>query len=175
MRTSWLQALLVMACSLLIFGETGEAAPKESKLWDEWFTIRVLPNKRYGYYHEKVTRIDDKIRYQEESWKSEEGFINEEQIGAFAQDDEDLTPLFFNFRSVYRATESLIDGNVKDWHLTVRIKRNGKEEPLIKKGIAKHTILSTHFPIWIHRHVGELQPGKTKSFSAILEDNLELN
>jgi hypothetical protein len=86
----------------------------------------------------------------------------------------DLNPLFFNFRSTYRNSETLVDGSVKDGKtLVVKIKRDGQALPSVTKSISKGTFFSGFFPFWISKELPVLKEGKTVSFSTILEDDVD--
>src|SRR5262245_52550210 len=121
-----LAALLI---STTAFAETSKigkkakpavAAKTESKgklLIDEWYTITLNQGGiggpiRYGYYNDHLEERDGKLYFQNRVWKLEQGFVNEEQLGAMAQNDTELTPLLYNFHSNYRASETMIDGTV---------------------------------------------------------------
>lgn len=152
-----------------------EPAPNEKVLWDAWYTVTVGKGMHYAYYNDRVSLKQGRVHFQNHFWKNEEGFINEEQLGAFALDDADLTPLFYNFHSTYRANETNIDGNVQDGKIiTVKIRKNGKELPLVKLSMPSRTIFSALFPVWLGRKLPQLQNGKSLSFYSILEDNLEV-
>lgn len=143
-------------------------------LWDGWYTVLVGNKVKYAYYNEKAEIKGDRVHFQTRMWKQEEGFINEENMGAFALNDARLTPLFFNFRSTYRSTETKIDGTVgKDQHLSVRVQRGGQSMPPIRRRILDNPFFSVFFPVWIGKNLNSLPQGKTVSFSAILEDNLD--
>jgi len=148
-------------------------------LWDAWYTITVSTDsgKRipFGYYSDRAERTQGRIRFQNQMWKKEEGFINEESLGAFAVDNEALTPLFFNFRSAYRDSETVIDGTVMEGRkLSVRAKRGGQEIPLIRLTLSKDAMFSSHFPIWLQRRSKNLKADRWVPFTSILEDNLEV-
>jgi len=173
MKKAKLAPLLACTAILAICSVTAWAEPKTDKvLWDYWYTVSV-GKAPYEYYNDRVETKKDRITCSNRAWKKEEDFINEEQLGAFAQNDDALTPLFFNFHSTYRSTETMIDGNVKDKLLTVKVRKTGTDLPLIKRGIPKNMLLSSLVPVWLGRHMKELESGKTLNFYTILEDNLE--
>ena len=146
-----------------------------TKTDEYWYTVSVagIP---YGYYLERFEkRPNHQIFFQNQFWKKEEGFINEEQLGALAEDTPELKPLFFNFHSNYRQTETTIDGNVQGVHeLTVKIRKDGKDLPVIKKNLPPGAFLSVLFPIWLERKLAQLRPGKPVSFLTVFEDNLDI-
>ncbi|OFZ80656.1 MAG: hypothetical protein A3K03_12065 [Bdellovibrionales bacterium RIFOXYD1_FULL_44_7] len=145
-------------------------------LWDSWYTITLNKTVHYSYFNERFELKDGNLFYQSKSWKQEEGYINEEQIGALSEYRLDLIPLFFNFHSTYRSTETTIDGNIKDGKiLTVKIRKGNTDLPVIKRNTPGKAILSVFFPIWIGHRLAKMKQTQTLSFMTILEDNIEAN
>jgi hypothetical protein len=143
-------------------------------LWDYWYTVAVNKTIPAEYYNEKVVLHGDKLQFFNHVWRKEEGYINEEQLGAFATADMALTPLFFNFRSTYRATETVVDGNVRDGKtLVVKIRKGGESLPTVTKSIPSNTFFSVFFPVWLGKALTTMKEGRTVSFSTILEDDVE--
>jgi hypothetical protein len=142
-------------------------------LWDAWYTITISKTVHYSYFSERFEIKDGKLFYQSKSWKQEEGYLNEEQLGSLAEYTTDLTPLFFNFHSTYRTTETVIDGNVRDHQLTVKIRKANTDLPLVKKNFPSKTIFSALFPVWLGFRLPVTKPGATISFLTVMEDNLE--
>lgn len=143
-------------------------------VWDSWYTVTLRGKVPYGYYNDRFEKKDGKVAFKNQFWKSEEGFINEERVVAFAKDDADLNPLLFLFTTSYRNTEIAIDGNVSEKReLIVKPRENGKSLSPIRKNVPKKTILSTFFPVWLGKTLPTLKEGGSASFSALLEDNLE--
>jgi hypothetical protein len=142
---------------------------------DDWYIVHV-GNMKWGYYNEKVEKEEgDRLRFQQHYWKLEEGFINEEHLGALCKDDAELTPILFNFHANYRASETSIDGSVQEGRtLVVKIKKAGNDLPLVRKGLPKKAFFSVFFPYWIKLNMGKLKTGKSASFSTILEDNIDM-
>ncbi|MGK5082912.1 hypothetical protein WDW37_06375 [Bdellovibrionota bacterium FG-1] len=150
------------------------ASATDRLLWDAWYTVTVNKTMHYEYYNEHAEIKKDRVVFQTHAWKKEEHYINEEQLGAFAANDPDLTPLFFNFHSNYRTTEISIDGNVKDGkQLTVHIRKGQAEPAVVKRMVPKKTFLASLFPIWLGNHLANFKPGQLYGFHSILEDNLE--
>jgi hypothetical protein len=169
--------------ALVILSAGGSAlAAKETKTtassptdWNHWYTVTILPNTPYAYYHETLEKNQGRLHFKTEMWKREEGFINSEQLGVFSEDNALLTPLFYNFHANYRESELNIDGSVNQGRLQVRIKRNQQDLPVITRGMPKNAFFSSMFPIWMSRKLQEA-PASTASslnlsFLAILEDN----
>jgi hypothetical protein len=150
------------------------AAPPStpSVQWDSWYTVTALPSTPYAYYRETVETTRGRIHFKTQMWKNEEGYINEEQLGAFALDNELLTPLFYNFHSTYRASEITFDGTATESKLTVRIKKTSEdasEKPVVTRTLPSKTIFSSFFPVWLRK---QLQKNSTQgTFLAILEDS----
>ena len=99
---------LAAFATLALVASTCLADDHGKVVWDYWYTVTVqkIPAE---IENEKVVMHGDKLQFMQHVWKKEEGYINEEQLGAFAKADPDLTPLFFNFRSTYRTTETIVD------------------------------------------------------------------
>jgi hypothetical protein len=180
MRSIVTLVLLTALLSPSGFASPGAAPAKSQKnLWDHWYTVAIGPEgsaSPYAYYNERVELRESKIFFQHSMWKLEEGFINEEQLGAVASGAPDFAPLFFNFRSAYRGNESIIDGSVDSSSrvLSVKVRQTGQEKPAIKKTLPKGVIFSQFFPVWLGNRIKELKPGKPVSFSAILEDAIDV-
>jgi hypothetical protein len=158
---------------LLLFNSAAFAkAPKI--LWDTWYTMTIGKDLHYEYQNDHVEIKDNRIFFQNRVWKKEEGFINEEQLGEYAENNADLSPLFFNFHSTYRGQETKIDGTITGGKtLTVKATRAGQELPLIKKSIPSKVLLSELFPIWLGLHLKEVKVGQSKSFLTVLEDAID--
>ena len=146
----------------------------EKILWDSWYTVTVGGKTHYGYYNDKVTKDSGKIRFQNQFWKQEEGYVNEEQLGAISEDNGDLSPVFFSFRSNYRAAETVIDGNVSGKILTVKARKAKAELPAVRKVLPSKAILSIFFPVFAAKKIAAMKIGDSASFLAVLEDNLTL-
>jgi hypothetical protein len=155
-----------------------KALVREGVLWDYWYTVTVNKVVHYEYYNDHAEIKKGRVIFQNRAWKQEEDFINEEQLGAFSNNDASLTPLFFNFHSSYRSVETNIDGSIAAQSgggrlLSVRIRKGSRELPLIKKMVPPKTLFSLHFPIWLGRNIAAFKPGQVYPFQTILEDNLE--
>lgn len=153
--------------------------PQAKLLWESWYTIEVDGGVPYGYYSDRVEKTPDgRLHFENRIWKHEEGWINEESLGAYAKDDAQLTPLFFNFWSNYRSNETQIDGTITDGkQLAVRIKKSGKELPVVKRSIPNGTTLSVFFPLWIGRVAEDAmrtggRTGAITTFRTVFEDDI---
>jgi hypothetical protein len=146
-------------------------------VWDEWYTVTVSGKIHYGFYNERVELRGggSQVFLKNEFWKQEEDYINREDLGVVAEKDDKLTPLFFNFHSIYRTTETTIDGTVKDGKfLSVRAKRGGQDLPIVQRTIPSKVFFSVLFPYWLGKQLPTLKEGETRSFATVMEDNLEL-
>jgi hypothetical protein len=170
-RFSFLLHIINLTIVSAAFCGSGSAADKV--LWDEWYSVTIGAKTHYEYYNERVELKGDRYFYKSDTWKKEEDYINRETLGEFAQNEPEVTPLFFNFHSVYRTTETQIDGTVINKLMTVKTKKGDKESPVLKKGISSKTILSSFFPVWLGKHATELQTKKELTFYTILEDGTD--
>jgi hypothetical protein len=144
-------------------------------VWDAWYTVTILPKTPYGYYNDRVEQLDGKLAYKNRFWKNEEGFINEEALASFAEDPS-LKPAFFNFHSQFRSTETMIDGTVSaENQLNVSVRQGENSKTPIKRILPKGVFLSAFFPLWLKENTKTMKVGETKTFSTILEDNVDDN
>ena len=107
-RNSLIPLLLLFSSNALI----PAASAADKVMWDNWYTMTLLGKTAYGYFNEKAVQKKDRVHVQVNLWKLEEGFINEEQVATFSMDNAEVTPLFFNVRMLYRASETKIDGTL---------------------------------------------------------------
>lgn len=164
---------------------TAKSTDGAKVIYDVWFTVaRKSPSGKpvpYQYYNDRLELKNGRLVFQNHLWKKEDGYINEEQIGAFAEGNEGLTPTLFNFKSSYRATELAIDGSFQEYasgkaatrQLTVKIRRNGENATAIKKTVDGHAILSTFFSAWLSKRLENWKPLGSQVFMAILENDLD--
>ena len=160
-------------------GQIPKAKSDIKVLWESWYTIEADGGVPYGYYSDRAEKMPDgRLHFENHIWKHEEGWINEESLGAYAKDDPGITPLFFNFWSNYRSTETQIDGTITDGkQLAVRVKKSGKELPVVKRSVPAGTTVSVFFPLWIGRAAEEAirtgaRPGAVKTFRTVFEDDI---
>jgi hypothetical protein len=173
---------LFLSVHFFTLSEAKNPAPKAKKqdsakkvYWDHWYKVTVQNRIRYAFYRETVDESEGKIRFAVNMKKLEDGFFNEENMAAFSKNDNELTPLFFNFRSMVRTTETVMDGTISDsQNLAIKIRRNNVEQPLIQKKIPKGTLFSSFFPLWLNRNLSKLKPLQPASFQTFLEDKPDL-
>ncbi len=155
-----------------------ESPPKV--LLEGWYTVSIGKDNpktgmkaiRYGYYHDKASIEDGKVKYLNEYWKKEEGFINEEKLGTVSKNDDSLQPIFYNFRSKYRNAETNIDGLVeKGTQMTITVRKPGAQPTKRVRGLSQDTIFASQFPLWIGRRLSKMKPGKAVNFRVLLEDD----
>lgn len=142
-------------------------------LWNSWYTMTVGEKMHYGYYNDKVEKKEGKIAYQNQLWKTEEGFTNEERVVSFAKDNSNLTPLLFNFLGTYRDSELSIDGTFEGTKLKIKARRNKQNLTPMESSVSSKAFLSTVFQVWIGRNLKDLIVGKRKSFTTLFEDALD--
>ncbi len=145
-------------------------------LWDAWFTVAIGGTERYQYYNERVEIRGNRIFFQYQSWKNEEGFINEEQLGAVSEKNADLTPVFFNYHSSMKNSELTIDGTVSEGkYITTKIRKTGVELPPSKRALPQKMIWSQFFPVWLGLKLSSLKQGQGGAFLAFAEDSADPN
>lgn len=149
-------------------------AEKSAVLWDYWYSISVNGKMNMGYYNEKAELRKGRVYVQTHSWKKEGDFINEEQLGAYAEDNAELTPLFFNSHANYRGTEINVDATVTDGHkLSASVKQGTETLAPIKRSLPSKTFFSQHFSIWLGRQLAHLDTKKSFPFLTVFEYNVE--
>ncbi|MCM2323543.1 MAG: hypothetical protein NDJ90_09810 [Oligoflexia bacterium] len=165
---------LLAARSLALAAPATAPSVPDRVLRDHWYIISVgtIP---YGYYNDRVELRKGRLFYQNHVWKREEGFLVEEQLGAYAENTAALKPLFFNFHSTYRATELTIDGTVSPSgrDLVVKARKGDRTLPVVKRGLYSKAFFSVFFPYWLGKKAPLLKPGQRESFVAIVEDQPE--
>jgi len=167
---------IILIASLALSTPTAFAAEKPSGsklLWNSWYTMTVGGKTPFGYYNDRVEKRDGKIAYQNQLWKMEEGFINEERVVSFGKDDENVSPLLFNFLGTYRDTEISIDGTFTGTNLSVKARKNKQNLPAMQVSISAKAFLSTLFQAWIGKRLSGLKQGKRVSFTTLFEDALD--
>ena len=153
------------------------AAAVPVEIWNLWYTVTLGGSTKHMYFNEKFVKKDGKVQYSYLAYKAEEGYLNEEQLGAFALDRSDLVPLFYNFRSSYRSTETKIDGTVqnqpKGFLLRIRVNKGGSDLPVIQVQLPPRTFFSAMAAPWLSYRIQSMKPGQTVQFFAAIEDHLD--
>lgn len=160
--------------SFLLASSLAQANTQTKPQWDTWYIVTVNGNVPYAYYNEKFEMKEGRIHLQMRIWKKEEGFINEENIGAFSKSGAELQPLLYTYQQKYKAVETTIDASFNDkGQLTLNIREPGKAPNPVQKQIPPKTILSYMFPLWLAQKLPSLQEGKIVSFLALAEDRIK--
>lgn len=162
---------------LLFFSTTSIHAEDKSTtktLWDSWYTIKVYDNIPFSFYNETVEDRGEQIHFQQKMWKKEKDSIIEEHIGLLSKNNEELTPILFNFfRSNGLSSELIIDGTLNEKN-SLHIKM--REAATVKswnRQLPKETFLATFFPVWISKHWSKFKVGKKINFRSIVEDSYQ--
>lgn len=177
LHKAWLCALFL--CFTTHSFALNSSLLSDATLRETWYEILANKKTPYGTYQERVELKQGKLFIQTHTWKNEEGYINEEQVGAYAQKNDVLTPLFYNFRSVYRTTETTIDGTVQPDETTLVIKTKIstpaqiQELPPVKKNLPKGAFFAQFFPHWLSQQLPQLKPGKPVSFKSFIENDVQ--
>lgn len=173
MRMTKFLILPVFAFTLVATSLAADPSDKQPELlWNSWYTMTIGGKIPFGYYNDKVERKDGKLAFRNHLWKKEEGFINEERVVSFGKDDENVSPLLFNFVATYRDTEISIDGTFEGQKLKVKARKGKEALSPIQTSITSKTFLSTLFQAWLGKHLPKMKTGKRTSFSTIFEDAL---
>ncbi len=160
--------------ALLLLPSATSAGDAASPNFDGWYVVTVHPSLHYAFYREDIEIKNGRLFYQSHMWKKEEGFTNEAELGAFAENNSELTPLYYNFHSNYRNSELTIDGNVKEGKaLTVKIRKGGEDLAPIRRSVQKKTFFSVFFPVWLKRELRTARANHTMNFRTILEDSID--
>ncbi len=149
-------------------------------IYNAWFTVTREGKYRIQFYNDKLEIRSGRLFFSNHLWKKEDDFINEESIGAYAENNADLTPVYFNFRTLYRTNETIIDGTFQSYpnsptarQLTIKARKNGSALPEAKKTLAATASLSTFFSMWVARKLPTWKPGQVIGFSSVLENDLD--
>jgi len=144
---------------------------KETLLYEQWYQIIVDKKNKVAYYSDQVVQIGDKIQFKHSIWKNEEGFINREVLSAFSEDNQNLTPVFFNLFQKYRNNETTIDGTIQNGtSLKLNIKNTNEKSKLIEKSVRKDSIFSLFFPLWLAKRIDQFNGNTPLSVYVIIED-----
>jgi hypothetical protein len=161
-------------CVLLFISQSSAAGLKPDLKWDHWYTVKVNGKVPFAYYHEKTQTVSGRTHLELEIFKKEEGFLNQENLGLFAQNDEAVTPLFYNYRMTFKNSETILDGTLDSaQYLNIKIRKNGSELPVVKKHLPANVIFSYMFPIWVAKRLPTLTPNHYVGFQAINEEQIE--
>ncbi|MCM0605314.1 MAG: hypothetical protein KA715_04430 [Xanthomonadaceae bacterium] len=164
--------MILQLIFLAFFSTTSLHAEDKKILWDSWYTIKVYDNVPFSYYNETVEDRGEQIHFQQKMWKKEKDSIIEEHIGLLAKNNEELTPILFNFfRSNGPSSETIIDGTLNEknsLHIKMREAANIKTW---NRQLPKETFLATFFPVWIAKNWAKFKVGKKMNFKAIVEDS----
>lgn len=164
--------LIITIC--VIFSTRASADLAKAPVWKAWYVVKTKDGTAVQYYKDEVNHTQGKLHFTNEIWKKEEGYINEEHLGAFSEDSESLKPLFYNLKSAYRSSELQIDGTIQpDGTLVVKIQKDGKTLPPVKSMPSKQAFFSSFFPVWLSIQLKTLKENESKTFYAIQEDDIE--
>lgn len=146
-----------------------------TSLWDQWYTITVGGNVKYGFYHETLTKNAKGIHFQQNVAKKEEGYVNTEFLGVYAEDSNELSPTLFNFRRSYRNHEKNVDGTITrlpsgSLELVAKMRQDTESLPPLKLNLPKNIFSSVFFPLWAYRNLQDQKVNQTRSFVTFFED-----
>jgi hypothetical protein len=144
-------------------------------LWDNWYTVSEH-GKPNSYYHEKAELLGDRAKIQVNSWIREGSRTLAENLGATAKNTTLLEPLLYNFRKTDAlGRETTIDGSVlsNGKVFSVKVKKGVNSQKPLKAEMLPKLILSSFFPVWIHKNYKRISPVQPIEFMAIVEDQVD--
>jgi len=144
-------------------------------LWDNWYTVSEN-GKPQSFYHEVAEIKGDRAKIQVNTWIREGNRTRSENLGATAKNTTVLEPLLYNFRTQDAAgSEKIIDGSIVQGGkvFSVKIKKGVLESKPLKAEMLPKLILSSFFPVWIHKNYKRISPVQPIEFTAIVEDQVD--
>jgi hypothetical protein len=155
-----------------------ESKSTDKLLWDYWYTVTLENRIRYGYYNDRVEIKSGKIKLQHHFWKKEGSQLVREDLGGTSEDNDDVTPVFYNFHSSVGSDELNIDTTVSTEGgasmLTAKVRKGVQDLAPVRRPVRNKFIFSEFFSVWLGRRLSKLKPGSPNAFISVLEDNLQL-
>ncbi len=143
-------------------------------LWDNWYTVSEHGTP-VSYYNEKAEIVGDRAKIQVNTWIKEGQKIKSENLGASAKNTTLLEPLFYNFRTQVEGVEKIVDGTVSDKGkvFSVKTKVGAKASRPLRAEMLPKLILSSFFPLWVHKNYKRINGVQPIEFQSIVEDQVE--
>jgi|GEM_PF-2254858 len=167
--------LLLLFVSSIVFRFVAPSGACAEVLWDNWYTV-TDHGKPDSYYNEKAELKGDRAKIQVNTWIKFGGKIKSENLGASAKNTTLLEPLLYDFRTQNEfGIEKVIDGSIIDHGkvFSVKIKEGDHTSKPLRAEMLPKLILSSFFPIWIHKNYKRINGAQPIEFHAIVEDQVE--
>lgn len=144
-------------------------------LWDNWYTVTDHGHPD-SYYNEKAELVGARAKIQVNRWIKSGQKIRSEALGAVAKNTELLEPLLYDYRTqTATGEEKVIDGSILNNGKVFSVKKKTGSEtskPLRAEMLPK-LILSSFFPIWVHKNYKRINGVQPIEFTAIVEDQVD--
>jgi hypothetical protein len=149
------------------------ASPAQT-LWDNWY-IESDNGTPVSYYNEKAELKGDRAKIQVNKWIREGKRIRSETLGATAKNTALLEPLLYTFRTQQDGEEKIIDGTVSNNGkiFSVKSKTGIRQSQPLRAEMLPKLILTSFFPVWIHKNSKRISGVQPIEFQSILEDQVE--
>jgi hypothetical protein len=144
-------------------------------LWDNWYTV-TDQGQPDSYYNEKAELMGDRAKIQVNTWIKVGQKIKNENLGATAKNTTFLEPLLYNFRTqTLSGNEKVIDGSVinNGKIFSVKIKEGTIVSKPLRAEMLPKLILSSFFPLWVHKNYKRITGVQPIEFHAIVEDQVD--
>ena len=143
-------------------------------LWDNWYVSRTNGVAQY-YFNEHAEITGDKAKIRVNYWIKEGTRIKSENIGATAKNSPLLEPLVYNFKTQDAGSEKTMDGTImgNGKIFSVKIKKGVKNMTPLRAQMIPNLILSSFFPVWIHKNYKKISSVQPKEFAAIIENEVD--
>lgn len=144
-------------------------------LWDNWYTVTAegIPE---SYYNEKAEIVGDRAKIQVNTWIKSGTKIKSENLGATAKNTTLLEPLLYNFRTQNAGgVEKIVDGSIIDNGkvFSVKTKEGANATKPLRAEMLPKLILSSFFPLWVHKNYKRINGAQPIEFQAIVEDQVQ--
>jgi hypothetical protein len=160
----------IFATQLLLLPLTSGA----QVLWDNWYVVKTN-GATEGYYNERAEISGTKAKIRVNTWLREGTRIRSENLGATAKNLPTLDPLNYNFRTQEIGMEKTIDGTVSENGkvFSFKIKKGPRTLNPLRAQMVPKIILSSFFPLWVHKNYKKISPVQPREFMTIKEYDVE--
>jgi hypothetical protein len=144
-------------------------------LWNNWYTVTDHGHPE-SYYNEKAEIVGDRAKIQVNTWTKSGKIIRSDALGAVAKNTQQLEPLLYDFRTqTDDGQEKVIDGSIINNGKTFSVKIKSGTEPSkpVRAEMIPKLILSSFFPVWIHKNYKRITGVQPIEFQAIVEDQVD--
>lgn len=167
------RSYLLVAASFLI-ATSVHASPISG--YQAWFVMKSRDGTPMMKWSETLTPKDDQLRLELKIWKEEDGVINEEMEGAFAENNETLRPKFFNLSRSFQGSTLQVDGTLQGRELMIKVRSGGTsaDRPVSRVVVRPGMILNAFFPVWLRLHHATLDSKKGIHVQTLPEDDPQM-